>query len=744
MPNYGQMKINGHTSPLQAHSPIRLPIWSTVFVLACCTALLSKAATNDLTTLLQKGLFEEEANHNLDAAKQAYESVIREFDNDRKLAATAVFRLGEVYRKQGKTNLASEQYERLVREFPDQGKLVELSQKYASLSSWRPAAEPDPQKILEEAKADAAAGRYADALTKHVWYFENASKYKSYLSSFSNALEWVQLGVLYPPALTKLNAVRDDIERSLREGEAWRDAFKPFTNLQQINRELEENEKTLALFLWLHKNRPSAAKQAWFAARSLLIEAKEYAICGNYISASWYDTVLNSYQISKGYDGKGIPTEHSENHFRTETSILVALLVLNNRTAEADQIIQKALNEVNDPDFKAMLDTARRGEFPPAKVPRPSAFSVPGPVRTLPTRTLREPPIQQPAAKAADSYATASGIIVIDSEQAEWHGTWAEGTASLTTEKFGESYYWTMSVPQSGTNTATFRPIIPRLANYYVDVWHSTGPNRSSAAQWEIVSSNGNERFVVNQTTLGGQWVRLSKYPFTFAKGTAGYVRLSNKGLAGTVVIADAIRFVPVEADVAAGATPLTPVPLAMDAGTRAALRVEIQKELFKNETLLSKLQDIPLEDLPDVLATEFPKEASLKDLLEKKVLTELKLKRLHSQYLPEHPDVRHTSRVYEEISKQVAEKAAGIMRSLERRVSVAKEQLQQLKGDEASIPSGVSGAPSEEVGASHDNGLNSPQRAALDSQPRQIPPRTLLTPRVPPPSATPAVRDNP
>src|SRR5437588_8894917 len=62
------------------------------------------AATNDLTATLQKGLFEEEANHDLPAAMRAYEEVVRRFDEQRKLGATAIFRLGEIYRKQGKTN----------------------------------------------------------------------------------------------------------------------------------------------------------------------------------------------------------------------------------------------------------------------------------------------------------------------------------------------------------------------------------------------------------------------------------------------------------------------------------------------------------------------------------------------------------------------------------------------------------------------------------------------------------------
>jgi len=49
------------------------------------------ASTNDITTLVQKGLFEEEANHHLDAAMEYYQEAIGNFDKDRQLAATAIF-----------------------------------------------------------------------------------------------------------------------------------------------------------------------------------------------------------------------------------------------------------------------------------------------------------------------------------------------------------------------------------------------------------------------------------------------------------------------------------------------------------------------------------------------------------------------------------------------------------------------------------------------------------------------------
>ena len=101
-------------------------------LLLCVLALIPPAlpaATNDLSGLLQKGLFEEEANRNLDAAAEAYRAVSAQYDRDRALAATAIFRLGEIYRKQSKTNEAIVQYERIVREFPDQETLVRLSRQ---------------------------------------------------------------------------------------------------------------------------------------------------------------------------------------------------------------------------------------------------------------------------------------------------------------------------------------------------------------------------------------------------------------------------------------------------------------------------------------------------------------------------------------------------------------------------------------------------------------------------------------
>src|SRR5208337_3088392 len=80
----------------RARSPLRAGMRGatkcTPYLLAICLLVTAvslmtapaRAATNDLTTAIQRGLFEEEANQNLGAAIQAYQSVANQFDKDRK------------------------------------------------------------------------------------------------------------------------------------------------------------------------------------------------------------------------------------------------------------------------------------------------------------------------------------------------------------------------------------------------------------------------------------------------------------------------------------------------------------------------------------------------------------------------------------------------------------------------------------------------------------------------------------
>jgi len=99
----------------------------------------SAAATpgQKLPSGLVKGILEEDANLDLHAAIKSYQSVLSQFEEQRPNVANAIFRLGECYRKLGQTNEANAQYERVLREFSDQIRLVELSRAY--LGSTNPA-----------------------------------------------------------------------------------------------------------------------------------------------------------------------------------------------------------------------------------------------------------------------------------------------------------------------------------------------------------------------------------------------------------------------------------------------------------------------------------------------------------------------------------------------------------------------------------------------------------------------------
>lgn len=86
-------------------------------------------AAEPLEQAFQSAIVAEEVRRDLNAAVRGYEAVIAQVDAQRAIAATAVFRLGECYRKLGRTNEATAQYQRVVRDFPAEATLVRLSRE---------------------------------------------------------------------------------------------------------------------------------------------------------------------------------------------------------------------------------------------------------------------------------------------------------------------------------------------------------------------------------------------------------------------------------------------------------------------------------------------------------------------------------------------------------------------------------------------------------------------------------------
>lgn len=125
-------------------------IRTTLGFTLCTLTLLAADPTEEL---LQRGLMEEEAQRDLPAAIRTYQEVIKRIDSQRRLAATAVFRLGESYRKLQRTNDAVQLYERLIREFPEEATLRELSRQNLAALRLSPAG-GDPSTMVTGAGLD--------------------------------------------------------------------------------------------------------------------------------------------------------------------------------------------------------------------------------------------------------------------------------------------------------------------------------------------------------------------------------------------------------------------------------------------------------------------------------------------------------------------------------------------------------------------------------------------------------------
>ena len=128
--------------------------------------------------------------------------------------------------------------------------------------------------------------------------------------------------------------------------------------------------------------------------------------------------------------------------------------------------------------------------------------------------------------------------IIVDNPSASLVGVWSAGTSS--TDKYGSDYRF--KAAGTGNACVEFRPNLQRTGNYHVYEWHPQGANRTTDAPVDIGYLGGTNAFRVNQQINGGLWLYLGTFPF--AAGTTGYVRIKDNFTTGSVVLADAVRFV--------------------------------------------------------------------------------------------------------------------------------------------------------------------------------------------------------
>jgi hypothetical protein len=206
-------------------------------------------------------------------------------------------------------------------------------------------------KDLDDIRQLTKTGLYQQALDKHIWFHE-ASKTSSSMAGvrLSYAIDaWIKLGEKYPPALDALINVRDTNKELLLSGNG---DFQYFHDFSSINRELGEEDQTYELFLILDKKYPKQADTYYHVVENLLIEKKEYKLCGKYIGDPIYkyenirhhrETLL-SFEKREPNMNKPRYLKYANKSFIDGVIKLIEVLVAIDKKDEAIEIQKRALS----------------------------------------------------------------------------------------------------------------------------------------------------------------------------------------------------------------------------------------------------------------------------------------------------------------------------------------------------------------------------------------------------------------
>lgn len=123
---------------------------------------------------------------------------------------------------------------------------------------WTPPDQPDLRALRQQARADMAAGRYAQAAAYHRWYHAHALRIDPALSGvrLSFALsDWRALAEVYPSAMLDLRAARDEAAARVRAGGP--DTRQAVRDLVALEETLGDPSATASTALWLQTHRPT-------------------------------------------------------------------------------------------------------------------------------------------------------------------------------------------------------------------------------------------------------------------------------------------------------------------------------------------------------------------------------------------------------------------------------------------------------------------------------------------------------
>jgi hypothetical protein len=109
----------------------------------------------------------------------------------------------------------------------------------------------DPTLVRQAAVEDAKHGRYEQSLEKILWNWQNAARVQPSWSAVRRSFllsDWINLADVYPPALEKLKAIRDQLERRILSKDQLRVGSDDFADLTSIFRALRQEDRSVDVY----------------------------------------------------------------------------------------------------------------------------------------------------------------------------------------------------------------------------------------------------------------------------------------------------------------------------------------------------------------------------------------------------------------------------------------------------------------------------------------------------------------
>jgi len=281
----------------------------------------------------------------------------------------------------------------------------------AAVEQWVPpllaGEKPDLTRIRQEIQTHMEQHRYEAALQRQIWYFNHALEYgevNAVRLSFGIS-NWGELGRRYPQAKQALIQIRDRDALIISEGRGYGELW---SELQSLNRELLDDDATVALFKSTYQNNPKWASQGYFYAQDLLVQAGEYELCLSCLHdpRQRFESILDTYYLrqksalphaqneqttvpSPGLRNRTFPGANREaqaaDSFVKAVCQLVEIMVGTGQQVDAAQMLEEALAVHTDPRLSSAISDAseairKKRAKTGVKTETPSPNAAPAPI----------------------------------------------------------------------------------------------------------------------------------------------------------------------------------------------------------------------------------------------------------------------------------------------------------------------------------------------------------------------------